>query len=134
MKTIDLDGHTVNWSIKGDIVKIDRRPRSQLHLKARHLLLEVYPTVQMLEEVSIPVSKGKTLFLDFYIPLHKLAIEVHGEQHYKYVSHYHGSRIGFAKSLSNDLDKDEWCQTNGIQLIVLPYNEDENEWRGKFSK
>jgi hypothetical protein len=53
------------------------------------MLHEKFPTLQILEEVSIPLRSKETLYLDFYIPLIKKCIEVHGEQHYKFVPFYH---------------------------------------------
>ena len=83
MRVIDLNGEYSNWKITGHIPKAnDKRLRSQYHLKARSLLKEIYPTCPILEEVPISIRRSETLFLDFYIPLHSLCVEVHGEQHY----------------------------------------------------
>jgi len=132
MQVVDLDGKDVNWKVKGKIVRQDNRPRSLYHTQARDLLLKMFPTIQILEEVGIPIRRGNFLYLDFYLPIHNIVIEVHGEQHYKYTPHFHGSRIGFARSLSNDRDKEEWCEINNLNLIILPYKEDENEWRKRL--
>jgi len=43
--------------------------KSDLHISARKLLQELFPTVQIFEEVPIAVTTQKNLFLDFYIPL-----------------------------------------------------------------
>ena len=95
MRVVDLDGNASVWKIKGHIVKNnDSRPRSKHHLKARALLKEMFPTCQLIEEVSIAPRKGEVLYLDFYIPLHSLCVEVHGEQHYKFIPHYHGNMMG----------------------------------------
>lgn len=126
MRAIDLDGNQIKWQIKGHEVTGDTRPRSELHLQARVLLKEKFPTQQILEEVSVPIRRGKTLYLDFYLPLRKIAIEVHGEQHFRRVAHFHDSPVAFATQLSNDRDKQEWCEINGITHIVLPYDKTED--------
>lgn len=127
MLVIDLDGKQIKWQIKGHEVTGDKRPRSDLHLQARKLLKEKFPTQQILEEVSVPVKRGKTLYLDFYLPLRQIAIEVHGEQHYKRIAHFHDSPMAFANQLSNDREKREWCEINGITHIVLPFDKT-TEW------
>lgn len=129
----DLDGGKHNWSFTGKLQNT-RANISGLHKKANQLLIEIYPTIPMLQEVAIPVRRNETLYLDFYIPLLKKAIEVHGEQHYKFVAHYHNNAMGFMKHKKRDLDKQEWCSVNSIQYIELPFNETIEEWKDRIVK
>jgi len=131
MNVITLDGDTKKWSLIGTISK-NQKNKSALHIKTRQLLVELFPTLQMLEEVPIPVRKSEVLYLDFYLPLKKYCIEVHGEQHYKLVGFYHQNLMGFLKSKKRDSDKKEWCELNGIKYIELPYDEDENQWKERI--
>nr|HIK01055.1 hypothetical protein [Candidatus Undinarchaeales archaeon ERR594346 U_76725] len=133
MRIVDLDNEYHNWKVTGHIPKNNAaRGRSEYHLRARKLLKKLFPTCQILEEVPIPLRKGQVLYLDFFLPLHNLCVEVHGEQHYKFVPFYHGSILGFAKSKKRDADKFEWCEKNGITIIQFPYNENENEWNRRI--
>lgn len=127
MIVYDLDGNSHKWSILGN-TKNTRSNKSSLHKSACYLLSQIYPTLTILQEVPIPLRKNQVLFLDFYIPLLKKAIEVHGEQHYKFVAHYHSNAMGFMKHKKRDYDKQEWCESNGIEYIELPYNEDVEQW------
>ena len=88
----------------------------------------------MLQEVAIPLRRTEALYLDFYIPLLKKAIEVHGEQHYKFVAHFHNNAMGFIKHKKRDNDKKEWCEINGIEYIELPYNESIEQWKQRILK
>lgn len=124
----DLDGNTHNWQLTGNMAKGRISNRSSLHLATRGIIAQNYPTLQILEEVPIPLKKGETLYLDFYLPLKKTCIEVHGEQHYKFVPFYHSTVLNFLKSQKRDREKEEWCETNGIKHIVLRYDEDEQTW------
>lgn len=128
MNVKDLDGNHSTWHLTGNIVKGSVEHKSSYHIQARNLLKNIYPTMQILEEVPINPRKSETLYLDFYIPLIKKCIEVHGEQHYKFVPYYHSNKLAFLKSQKRDKDKLEWCQINGIKYIELPYNEDMSEW------
>ena len=130
MKVVDFDNREYNWPPSGHEVNLDdRRKRSELHLRTRALLKALYPTQQVLEEVPLP---GTKLTLDFYLPQRKVCIEVHGEQHYKFVAHYHGDRLGFLRSKANDNKKIEWCRLNNLRVVELPFNESDDEWREKI--
>ena len=124
----DLDGNSHNWQLTGNMAKGRISNRSSLHLATRSIIAQNYPTLQILEEVPIPLRKSETLYLDFYLPLKKVCIEVHGEQHYKFVPFYHSTVLNFLKSQKRDREKEEWCELNNIKHIVLRYDEDESAW------
>lgn len=123
-----LDGNLVKWNLVGNLSK-GSKYKSEPHLKARQLLIELFPTLQILEEVSAPIKKSETLYLDFYLPLKKYCIEVHGEQHYKFVPFYHTNILGFVKAKKRDQEKQEWCEINNITYIELPHNESIDQWK-----
>jgi len=120
MNIVDLDGNSHQWHLTGHIAKGRMQNKSSFHLTARKLITEQFPTLQILEEVS--------LYLDFYLPLKKTCIEVHGEQHYKFVQFYHHNLLNFLKSQKRDREKKEWCDLNRITYIALPYNESIESW------
>lgn len=124
----DLDGNNLNWLLTGNVA-YGTANKSELHLRARALLKEEYPTLQVLEEVSMPLKKGVTLFMDFYLPLKKICVEVHGEQHYQFIPFYHRDMVSFVKAKKRDMEKQEWCEQNGITYIVFPFNKTDEEWR-----
>jgi hypothetical protein len=124
----DLDGNNHNWLLTGNMAKGRTDNRSSLHLSARSLLTEYFPTLQILEEVPIPLRKNETLYLDFYVPLKKMCLEVHGEQHYKFIPFYHSTMLNFLKAQKRDREKLEWCDINNIQYIELPFDESKEKW------
>lgn len=133
MKVVDLSGNRTSWKLRGEIVSAnDSKSRSKLHIAARTILYELFPTMQILEEVPINARPGKTQYLDFYINQIKLCVEVHGQQHYKFNSLYHASAQDFLRQKKNDNDKAEWCWLNNITYIELPYNEKEEEWKKRI--
>lgn len=134
MRVVDLDGHYNDWSLKGYIAKGRLQNKSSLHIQARDLLLELFPTLQILEEVPINPRKSETLYLDFYLPLIKTCIETHGEQHFKFVPFYHNNMMNFIKSKKRDDDKKEWCHINNIRYVDLSYNESVEEWKEKLNQ
>lgn len=129
-----LDGGTQNWQLTGHAAHARMDKKSSFHLIARDLLRNQYPTLQILEEVTVPLRRSEVVYLDFYIPLLKRAVEVHGEQHYKFTPFYHSNQLAFLKAQKKDREKKEWCELNGIKYIELPYNETENQWTEKLLK
>ena len=129
MQIKDLDGNTHAWHLTGNMAYGTNTNKSELHLRARSIINETYPTLQILEEVSIPLRKGETLYMDFYLPLKKICCEVHGEQHYKFVQFYHNNMMNFFKAQKRDREKQEWCEINGIKYIVFPFDKKDKEWQ-----
>ena len=128
MNIVDLDDNHVHWSLTGHISKGRIKEKSSFHLIARKLLIESFPTLQILEEVPIPLRRSETLYLDFYLPLIRKAVEVHGEQHYKFIPFYHHTKINFLKAQKRDNEKKEWCEKNGISHVVLPFYDPLETW------
>jgi len=58
------------------------------------------------------------LLFDFYLPDHKMCIEIDGGQHYKIKKNFGGLQ-GYLKIRHRDMIKDNWCRKNGITLIRL---------------
>ena len=116
----------------------DQRPRSKFHLSARKMLNDMYGTHWILEEVKLPGSRNKALksalFLDFFIPHVKLAVEVHGQQHYEYSKFFHKTTAGFKESLKRDKLKQDWCELNEISLVVLKYSDVIETWREQIEQ
>lgn len=125
MRVVDLDGHVYDWSLVGN--STNRISRSDPHLQCRAFLKERFPLAFILEEVAVYIHTKDIAFLDFYIPLYKTAIEVHGEQHYQYVPHFHGSKLNFFRALKKDKEKQEWCELNGIRYVALKHDE-QDRW------
>lgn len=62
----------------------------------------------------------KPLPFDFYLPNHNLCIEFHGGQHYFAVEYFGGDKA-FKEQQKRDKIKEDYCYSNGINLLVIPY-------------
>jgi hypothetical protein len=86
------------------------------------LLAEAFP--RCLVRPQYPVKfNGDQLFIDFFIPSMNVAIECQGEQHYKFIPHFHKDKEGFAAHQARDAAKRVWASKNKVTLIEIPYNE-----------
>lgn len=56
----------------------------------------------------------------------KCLIEYDGEQHFKFVKHWHGDEEGFKLQQLRDKIKTDFCKINHIKLIRIPYTEFDN--------
>lgn len=132
MKVKGLDGKMHTWYLVGYTVPPDDSvERSSLHLKGRSLLRKLFPLDKILEEVPLPGSGGLTA--DFVIVSRRLVVETHGEQHYKFVPHFHGTESSFKASQIRDSQKENWCQLNNLKYIELPFYESESEWEARLT-
>jgi len=64
---------------------------------------------------------NQQLELDCYNPSLRLAVEYQGEQHYKYIPHFHSTRDSFLNQKYRDEIKRDLCEKNNITLIEVPY-------------
>lgn len=125
MRVVGLDGADYKLRLTGHSAQ--REDCSSYHRQARDLLRELYPFDSVLEEVHLPGCEGG-LYLDFFLPLRRLAVEVQGEQHYRFSPHFHGDRKGYLEAQRRDQNKREWCQKNNVRLVELPYHENRDRW------
>ena len=129
----DLLGNKHKINLGTMSINSTRENRSSLHIEARKLIKEIYPTAKIIEEVAIPILPGQIVYFDFFIPIINLFIEVQGQQHYEQSSLFHKNEAEFLKQRKRDNDKVVWAELNGFDLICLPYNKATSEWRDLLS-
>lgn len=82
------------------------------------LLKETFPHTKIQKEHTIKYD-GRTLFVDFYLPLFLIAVEVHGRQHDVFVKHFHGDAKSWKDHQHRDQVKEEWADVNNITYVVI---------------
>lgn len=91
---------------------------SKLANKTKEFLKEIFPHNLIFEEYYVNY-KGARLFFDFYIKEMDILIEVQGQQHYKFVEHFHGDKESFLASKRRDNLKKAYCGETGSVLIEI---------------
>ena len=61
---------------------------------------------------------NKKMFLDFYLPEYKIAIECHGLQHFKSIDLFGGDEF-FKLTQERDREKKRLCEKHGIQILYF---------------
>lgn len=102
---------------KNFLIDWDGKSRSKIQYNAKQFLKKYWNNHIVFEE--FPVA-GTKLSLDFYNANKKIAVEVQGKQHIKYVPFFHGkNKINYLNQLKRDQDKLKFCELNDIQLVEV---------------
>jgi len=93
---------------------------SKVHREIVKILKEECPSWNISQNHSIKID-DKTLYADIFCnsPF-KFVLEIHGEQHYKFVKYFHGDMKNFKLTQANDNLKKDWCDMNGYCHIEIP--------------
>tara|TARA_Y100001935_G_C17303936_1_gene511027 strand:+ start:2354 stop:2764 length:411 start_codon:yes stop_codon:yes gene_type:complete len=99
------------------LIDWDGPSRSKIQFKAKQFLKRHWLHHIVFEE--FPVA-GTKLTLDLYNANKKIAVEVQGKQHTKYVPFFHqGNKANYISQLKRDQDKLSFCKLNDIILIEI---------------
>lgn len=105
------------------LIQQPRDTASKLHKDTFKILVDLFPFSKIQHEYSIKIN-GYTLFIDIFMEKpFRLAVECHGEQHFSYVGHFHSSRADLLRQQRFDVMKAQWCEENGIPLVVVKYSD-----------
>lgn len=120
MKFYDTNGreHRVDIRPSKWKRKTEGEGRGVFQSKVGNILADEYVGETILEEFPIP---GERLYLDFFLPRKKLAIEVQGDQHHHFNSFFHKDKYAFQASQQRDKRKAKWCEINEICLIKVDW-------------
>jgi very-short-patch-repair endonuclease len=99
--------YLINWK---------KPSRSKFQTSVKNFLKPYWFNDIVFEEFKVV---GTRLSYDFYNANKKIAIEVQGAQHTKYVKFFHGSRLNYLDQLRRDEKKLKFCNINNITLVEI---------------
>lgn len=102
------------------LVKWEAESRSKFQFSVKEFLFPYWRTDIVFEEFRIV---GTRLSFDLYNANKKIAIEVQGAQHTKYVKFFHGNRMKYLDQLKRDDKKFRFCEINEIKLVEIYPND-----------
>lgn len=133
MKFLDKSGKIRNLKKpRTYIINWEKPSRSKFQTSVKNFLFPYWKHHVVFEEFRIV---GSRLSLDFYNASKKIAIEVQGHQHIKFVKHFHRDRRQYLNQLKRDQTKLDFCERNDILLVEI-YPEDkisEEFFKEKFN-
>lgn len=117
MKFVDLYGKTRNLkNAKKYLIDWDKPSRSKFQTQVKKFLWDYWQHDVVFEEFRVV---GTRLSLDFYNANKKVAIEVQGAQHTKYVKFFHKNMFKYSDQLKRDEKKLQFCELNKIKLAEV---------------
>ena len=107
-KIIGIQKYNIDWE-SGSKSKFQKRVKDFLKdYWSRHVVFEEFPVA------------GTRMTFDFYNANEKIAIEVQGGQHTKYVPFFHGNyENNYLMQLKRDHQKHDFCELNEIKLLEI---------------
>jgi len=99
------------------LIDWDKKCRSKIQKNVKDLLHRHWIADIVFEELPVV---GTRMTLDFYNANKKIAVEVDGNQHYKFNKFFHSnSRQNFLAQLKRDDKKEYFCEINKIKLVRI---------------
>ena len=98
------------------LIDWEQQSKSNFQFRAKKFLKKYWLRHVVFEE--LPVA-GTKLSLDFYNANEKIAVEVQGAQHIKFVKFFHGTKANYIDQKRRDAQKREFCVINGIKLVEI---------------
>ena len=117
MKFKTLSGSTAELrNARKYLVKWEAESKSKFQFSVKDFLYPYWRSDIVFEEFKLV---GTRLSFDFYNASKKVAIEVQGAQHTKYVKFFHGNRMKYLEQLKRDDKKLRFCEINNINLVEI---------------
>ena len=117
MKFLDPLGKERNLKgAKKYLINWEEKSRSKFQKNIKDFLKDYWVHDIVFEEFRIV---GTRLSLDFYNANKKIAVEVQGDQHIRYVKHFHKNRLKYLEQLKRDQKKLDFCEINDIKLVEI---------------
>ena len=117
MKFIDQYGKQRNLkNAKKYLINWEKPSRSKFQTNVKKFLRLYWENDIVFEEFRVV---GSRLTLDFYNANKKIAVELQGAQHTKFVKHFHKTRANFLRQIRRDDKKMDFCKINNIDFLQI---------------
>ncbi len=116
MTFLDLKGKKRSKNITKRKIDWEGPSRSKFQKTVKDFFYPYWKYDLVFEEMPLV---GTRLSLDLVNYSKKIAVEVQGAQHGKFIGYFHKTRNDFRKQLERDNKKETWCEINGYTLIEI---------------
>jgi len=128
----NIYGSYVNKNVEKYRIDWEEKSRSQAQFRTKDFLKQYWQNDIVYEEFPVYGSRMK---VDIVNMTRKIAIEVQGDQHYKFNKHFHSnSRLKYLASLKRDVKKLEWLESNGFVVAEVTEKETKKLSRKLFEE
>ena len=117
MRLYNTRGRLVNKNVEKFRIQWDEKSRSNIQFQVKQFLKPFWFGHVVYEEFPVYGSRLKVDIINF---TRRIAIEVHGNQHFKFNKFFHNDRrSNWLNSLKRDDDKLVWLEKNGIFVVEI---------------
>lgn len=117
MTFIDLKGRKKSVKTPNKyLIDWDGKSLSKFQKAAKDFLRPYWRGMYVFEEFPLV---GTRQHFDIFNATQRIILELDGEQHRKFVPHFHGTRLKFTEQIKRDLMKEEFCERNNIDLVRI---------------
>ncbi len=131
MQLFNIKGRLVKKNVSRYLVNWDRKCKSIIQYKVKQFLRPYWSGHVVYEEFPV---YGSLLTVDILNASYKLAVEVQGEQHTEFHYFHGGEPMNYLAGIKRDVQKQEWLDKNGYQLIEINYDEIDKLSRAFFKE
>lgn len=134
MKLFSFSGKLINKNVSKYLINWEGGSLSQLQFKVKQFFMPYWKSHIVYEEFPV---YGTLLKVDILNATLRIAVEIQGEQHYKFHYFHNNKPSNYLSSLKRDFQKMQWLEKNNFQLIEIMHDEVDTlnkEWiKEKFS-
>lgn len=117
MRLFNINGKLTNKNVSKYKIDWDGASASNLQFNAKQFFKFYWQNHVVYEEFPV---YGTRLRVDIINFTKKIAVEVHGQQHFQFNKFFHNnSRAKYLDSIKRDWEKTEWLELNKVKLIEL---------------
>jgi hypothetical protein len=121
MRLYNTRGRLVNKNVEKYRIKWDEKSRSNIQYQVKQFLKPFWFGHVVYEEFPVYGARLKVDIINF---TRRIAIEVHGDQHFKFNKFFHNNRRAvWLDSVNRDGQKLEWLAKNGVTVIEILQDE-----------
>ena len=117
MRLYNVNGKLVSRSVNKYLIDWNKKSRSKAQFQTKQFLKKYWLGHVVFEEFPV---YGTKMHVDILNATAKIAIEVNGAQHDKFVPFFHkNSRLNYLKGIKRDHIKHNWLESNNFVVIQV---------------
>ena len=117
MRLFNINGKLVNKNVSKHRIDWNGKSASKLQFNVKQFFKDYWKHHIVYEEFPV---YGTRLRVDLINFTKKIAVEVHGQQHFNFNKFFHNnSRAKYLQSIKRDWEKAEWLELNKIKLVEI---------------
>jgi len=120
MRLLNIYGKMVAKNVSKYKLIWDKPSRSIIQFQTKQFLKPYWLGHVLFEEFPVYGSLLKVDIINF---TNKIAVEVNGPQHNEFHHFHNGQPANYLKSIKNDMQKIDWLEKNGFQVVEINHDE-----------